>query len=108
MFAELSEVPNMVWGLQITSRAKGILAQMLGKHELARQYLGEAIDFCESRGMKPELAWAYSDMSELVAEMDDNPATSQQLVDKALAIANDIGMKPLTNRILGRRDILKA
>ena len=60
VFAELSEVPNMVWGLQITSRAKGILAQMLGKHELARQYLGEAIDFCESRGMKPELAWAYS------------------------------------------------
>ena len=108
VFLELSAIPNMVLGLQVTSRAKGILAKMLGENELARQYLKEAIDFCESRGMKPELAWAYSDMSELVAEIDDNRATSQQLVDKALAIANDIGMKPLTNRILGRRDILKA
>ena len=62
MFLELSAIPNMVLGLQVTSRAKGILAKMLGENELARQYLKEAIDFCENRGMKPELAWAYSDM----------------------------------------------
>ena len=68
----------------------------------------DAIDFCESRGMKPELAWSYSDMSELVDEIDDDAEASQQLVENALAIANDIGMKPLINRILARREILKA
>jgi hypothetical protein len=58
--------------------------------------------------MKPELAWSYSDMSELVRDIDDDAAASQQLVENALAIANDIGMKPLINRILARREILKA
>jgi len=58
--------------------------------------------------MKPELAWSYSDMSELVDEIDDDAEASQQLVENALAIANDIGMKPLINRILARREILKA
>ena len=47
-------------------------------------------------------------MSELVDEIDDDAEATQQLVENALAIANDIGMKPLINRILARREILKA
>ena len=81
---------------------------MIGKNKEARDHFLEAIEFCETKGMKPELAWSYSDMSELVEDVDGDLTASQQFVEKALTIANDIGMKPLTNRILARRDILKA
>ncbi len=105
---KLREVPQLVSFMQTTSRVKGLVARMIGNGEKARRHFQDAIDFCESRGMKPELAWSYSDMSELVRDIDDDAAASQQLVENALAIANDIGMKPLINRILARREILKA
>ena len=98
----------MVSFMHTTSRVKGLVARMIGNGGKARHHFQDAIDFCESRGMKPELAWSYSDMSELVDEIDDDAEASQQLVENALAIANDIGMKPLINRILARREILKA
>ena len=105
---KLREVPQLVSFMHTTSRVKGLVARMIGNEEKARHHFQDAIDFCESRGMKPELAWSYSDMSELVDEIDDDAEASQQLVENALAIANDIGMKPLINRILARREILKA
>ena len=105
---KLREVPQLVSFMHTTSRVKGLVARMIGNGEKARRHFQDAIDFCESRGMKPELAWSYSDMSELVRDIDDDAAASQQLVENALAIANDIGMKPLINRILARREILKA
>ena len=107
-YEKLRNAPDMISIMQSVSRAKGLLARMTGRTEDARQHFQEAIEFCETKGMKPELAWSYSDMSELVEEVDGDPAASQKLVEKSLTIANDIGMKPLTNRILARRDILKA
>jgi hypothetical protein len=107
-YEKLRDAPDMISIMQSVSRTKGLLARMTGRTEDARQHFQEAIEFCETKGMKPELAWSYSDMSELVEEVDGDPAASQKLVEKALTIANDIGMKPLTNRILARRDILKA
>ena len=107
-YEKLKKAPNIISIMQSVSRAKGLLARMIGKNEEARDHFLKAIEFCETKGMKPELAWSYSDMSELVEDVDGDLSASQQFVEKALTIANDIGMKPLTNRILARRDILKA
>ena len=107
-YEKLKEAPDIISIMQSVSRAKGLLARMIGKNKEARDHFLEAIEFCETKGMKPELAWSYSDMSELVEDVDGDLTASQQFVEKALTIANDIGMKPLTNRILARRDILKA
>ena len=42
-----------------------------------------------------------------IHESDDREKATE-LQDEAIAIATDLGMKPLTERILARREILKA
>ena len=43
-----------------------------------------------------------------VAGQPPGPSQAMTLLDEALAISRDLGMRPLMERVLSRRDILKA
>ena len=69
-----------------------------------------AYSFLADAGFRPELAWTCCDYSEMLLERnapgDREKAT--ELQNEAIAIAQELGMQPLLERVLAQREILKA
>ena len=60
--------------------------------------------------IRPELAWAYSDYADLLRSSGQSEDLTKAigLLDEALNITQELGMRPLMEKVLSRRDILKA
>ena len=68
------------------------------------------IAFCRKGGFRPELAWTCCDYAEMLLERNDDGDRTKagSLLDESLAISSELGMRPLMERVLSRREILKA
>ena len=66
--------------------------------------------FCRKAGYRPELAWTCCDYADMLKERDaeGDRAKAISLLDESLAISSELGMRPLMERVLSRREILKA
>ena len=93
-----------------TDRLLGLLAQQMGNVETAMDHFEDAITFCKNAGYRPELAWAYSDYADLLRDQENpvNLTRAIEILDKALTISQELSMRPLMEKVLARRDILKA
>ena len=82
----------------------------LGDHDTAVRHFDGALKFCREIGAKKELAWTCSDYAEMLLDRDEpgDREKAIELQDEALAITQELGMRPLTERILARREILRA
>ena len=62
------------------------------------------------RWLSPELAWSPCDYADMLLDRSDEGDRQQamQLLDESLAISTELGMRPLMERVLSRREILKA
>jgi hypothetical protein len=110
-------------------RLLGLLASTTGNTQAAGAHFEDALAFCRKAGYRPELAWTCSDYSDLLLERaathpsvagasgqstsggsarPEDRAKAVKLQDEALQIARDLGMKPLIERVLRRRQFLKA
>jgi len=93
-----------------TDRLLGLLSQTMGKLSQAMSHFEEGLAFCRKGGYRPELAWTCCDYADMLlgrkAEGDRSKAAS--LLDEALTISSELGMRPLMERVLSRREILKA
>ena len=58
----------------------------------------------------PELAWTCCDYADNLLQRNNRGDREQanSLLDESLAISTELGMRPLMERVLSRRDILKA
>ena len=67
------------------------------------------LSFCRKDGHRPELAWTccYADMLSDRDGVGDG-TNAMSLLDKSLAISSELGMRPLMERVLSRREILGA
>ena len=65
---------------------------------------------CRKGGYRPELAWTYCEYADALRERDaeGDRAKAISLLDESLAISSELGMRPLMERVLSRREILKA
>ena len=108
-YDDLEPWRSLMW-VTTTDRILGLLAQTLGKHDLAIQHFEEGLEFCRDGGVRPELAWSCSDYAEMLLDRDEPGDRDKaiELQDEALAITQELGMRPLTERILARREILRA
>jgi eukaryotic-like serine/threonine-protein kinase len=91
-------------------RALGLLASLLGEHSTSEDHYRTALADCRAAEFRPELAWTCSDYAETLIERN-NPADAEkitELQDEAIEITTELGMKPLLQRVLAQRDILKA
>ncbi len=99
-----------IWIGASVGRLNGGLARLIGRSDECALHYEEAIDFLKVGGFKPELAFTYFDFSRLLLDRDApgdrEKATEHQ--DEAIAIAQELGMKPLLERVLAQREILKA
>ena len=103
-------------GMPLVHRVLGILAQTSGNLDQAVSHFEDALTFCRKAGYRPELAWTCCDYADMLLDpstssgqaVSDNRAKAMSLLDESLAISSDLGMRPLMERVLSRREILKA
>jgi DNA-binding NarL/FixJ family response regulator len=74
----------------------------MGDDARARQQFADALAFCEQRGLRPELAWTAYDFADflLSSSRSEDRARSGDLLNQALALARQLGMRPLEARAL--------
>ena len=91
-------------------RVLGILAYTMGDFTKAAIHFEETLTFCRKAGYRPELAWSLCDYADMLLERDDegDKAKATSLLEESLKISSDLGMRPLMERVLSRREILKA
>ncbi|HIM80034.1 MAG TPA: hypothetical protein EYM54_08040 [Dehalococcoidia bacterium] len=70
----------------------------------------DALAFCRKAKYQPELAWTCFDYADSLRERrgEGDRAKAITLLDESLTISSDLGMRPLMERVLSRREILKA
>ncbi|MFQ6026030.1 MAG: AAA family ATPase [Dehalococcoidia bacterium] len=104
------------WGM-VADRLLGLLAHTMGDLDQAVADFEHSLTFCRSDGAKPELAWTCCDYADTLLQRASagsaqaRPADREKamsLLDESLAISTELGMRPLMERVLSRRDILKA
>ncbi len=88
----------------------GLLAQTMGSPDLAAEHFEDALTFCRKAGFRPELAWTCCDYADTLLQRNESGdrEKAMSLLDESLAISSELGMRPLMERALSRRDILKA
>ena len=91
-------------------RTLGELAQIMEKLDDASLHFEEAVAICRKGDDRTELAWTLHDYADMLLDRDGcgDKAKATTLLDEALRISGDLGMRPLMDRVLSRREILKA
>jgi len=88
----------------------GLLSKTSGNFDQAVSHFEESVGVCLRAGARPELAWTCCDYADTLLQRNE-PGDREQatsLLDESLAISSELGMRPLMERVLSRRDILKA
>ena len=62
------------------------------------------------RWLSPELAWSLCDYADMLSERNNegDRQKAMQLLDESLQISRELGMQSFMERVLSRREILKA
>ncbi len=92
------------------SRLLGLLSQVMGNLDQAAAHFEDALEFCRNAGYRPELAWTCCDYADTLRELNNVGDREQaiSLLDESLAISTELGMRPLMERVISRRDGLLA
>ena len=91
-------------------RLLGLLAHTMGSLHQATAHFEDSLAFCRKAGYRPELAWTCCDYADMLLQRNE-PGDREQavsLLGESLAISSELGMRPLMERVLSRREILKA
>ncbi len=88
----------------------GLLAHTMGNLDQATAHFEDGLAFCRKAGYRPELAWTCCDYADLLLERnnEDDWTKTMSLLDESLVNSSELGMRPLMERALSRREILKA
>ena len=93
-----------------TDRVLGLLAHTMAELDGAIGHFEEALAFCRKAEHRPQLAWTCCDYADVLRERDGGGGREKavSLLDESLQISRELGMRPLMERVLSRREILKA
>ncbi len=104
---EPSQGTMLIPGFISGDRILGLLAQTMGQLDKAVQHFEDALAFCRQAGYRPELAWTCCDYAEALLRPSAgsgradsaNRTKAMSLLEEALAISTELGMKPLMERV---------
>ena len=101
---------TMIVTISSVDRLIGLLSQTMGNMDQSAAHFEEALAFCRKAGYRPELAWTCCDYADMLRERngDGDKVLAIALLDESLAISSELGMRPLMERVLARRDFLSA
>ena len=94
-------------GLISIDRLLGLLAYTMGKLSDAAAHFDDSLDFCRKAGFQPELAWAYCDYAAL-EHARGQEAKALTLLDEALTISTELGMRPVIEKVTSLREEIEA
>ena len=91
-------------------RVLGLLSHTMGNLDQATAHFEDSLSFCRKAGYRPELAWSCCDYADCLLQRNSegDRAKGMALLDESLAISSELGMRPLMERVLSRREILGA
>ncbi len=91
-------------------RLLGLLSQTTGNLEQAADHFEAALTLCRKAGYRPELAWTCCDYADTLLQRNEpgDREKAMSLLDESLAISSELGVRPLMERVLSRREILRA
>jgi len=97
-------------GIICADRVLGLLAHTIRDLDQVPSHFEDALAFCRKAGYRPELAWTCCDYADLLRERDGNgdKEKANSLLDESLSLSSELGMRPLMERVLSRREILRA
>ena len=103
LYEEISDVPGR-------DRELAWAAAALGRHDDALARFETVMESARRPGYRPVLAWACEGSAEVLLDRDEPGDREKAIVlqDEALTITRDLTMRPLTERILARREFLRA
>ena len=89
-----------------TDHILALLSQTTGNLDKAVEHFEDALTFCRKAGYRPELAWTCCDYAEALLQRDgrDDHAKGMALLDESLAIATELGMLPLMDRVIALQE----
>jgi len=101
---------TMIIPVSSADRLLGLLSHTIGNLDQAVSHFEEALAFCRKADYRPELAWTCCDYADTLLQRnnDGDHAKAMTLLDESLAISTELGMRPLMERVLSRREILRA
>ncbi len=93
-----------------TAHLLGLLAQTIGNLDRATAHFEESLTICRRAGFRTDQAWTCCDFADTLLQRNSegDRAKAMSLLDESLAISSELGMRPLMERVLSRRDILTA
>ena len=88
----------------------GLLAHTMGNLDQAISHFEDSLSFCKHADYRPQLAWTCCDYADTLLQRNEHGdrEKAMSLLDESLAISSELGMRPLMERVLSRREILKA
>ncbi len=93
-----------------TDRLLGLLAHAVGNLDLAAEHFEDSLASCRRAGYRPELAWTCCDYADTLLQHNTtgDRQKAMSLLEESLGISTELGMRPLMERVLSRREILRA
>ena len=85
-------------------RILGLLCHTMGNLDQAARHFEDALEFCRRAPYRPELAWTCCDYADTLLQRN-TPADrgdAISLLDEALPISEELGMRPLVARVQDR------
>ncbi len=89
-------------------RIRGLLSQTMGNLDQAADNFEHAAAFCRKAGYRPELGWTCCDYADALS-LRNGPGDHKKaagLLDESMAIATELGMRPLMERVADRQGAL--
>ena len=98
------------WAGVSADQLLGLLAHTMGDLDASQPHFEDALAFCRKAGYRPGLAWSLCDYADMLLERNDggDHDKAMSLLDESLQKSTELGMRPLMERVLSRREILKA
>ena len=102
----LGQRGTMLWTAISVDRLLGLLSHAMGDPGQSAAHFEDALAFCRNAAYGPELARTCSDYAECLLNASTvsgksepgNSANTTVLLDEALAISSDLGMRPLNGK----------
>ena len=88
----------------------GLTARTMGKPDQAMVHFEDALEFCREAGFRPEVAWTSYDYADMLIQRSTGAgrAKAMTLLEESLAISNELGMRPLIQRVTALQEITAA
>ena len=101
-----SRQATMLFWAVTADRLLGLLLSTMGEIDQALVHFDNALAFCRRAGYRPEYAWTCYDYAGTLMSRGrpGSRAKAMSLLDEALEVSSDLGMRPLTEKAAALRE----